>query len=125
MNPLIIAVWLLCAAMVILWLARTWSPGRVRARTRATLITAAVDAIVILAVVRAIAPPPPAWSWLWVVAAALVGVGVAGAIGRWPELPWRAADPERRAGRRTTDRRAIAGTVVYAAVGAVFLVALA
>jgi hypothetical protein len=125
MNPLIIAVWLFAAALVALWLARTWSPRRARARTRATLITSGVDVVVVLALVRGIAPPPPAWSWLWLVAAALVGVGLAGAVRRWPALPWREPPRGRSAGRRAGDKRAIAGAAVYAAVGSVLLIALA
>jgi hypothetical protein len=117
MSFLIIGVWLLAAAVVALWLGRTWSPRAARARTRATLVTSGVDAVVILAVVRAVAPPPAAWSWLWLVAAALIGVGLAGAVRRWPTLPWR----ERSAGERS----AVAGTVVYAAVGAGLLAVLA
>jgi hypothetical protein len=146
---LIVGVWLLAAAMVAVWLCRTWSPRRGRARTRAVLITSGTDAVVILAAVRAIAPPPPAWAWLWLVAAALVGVGLAGAVRRWPALPWREPKPGRAAGARTAAagertavggartavagertaaagaRTAAAGAIVYAAVGAGLLAVLA
>jgi len=68
-------------------LLRARSIGRLAAADRAALVRAAVDAVVVLALVRAVAPPPGIWSWVWVVAAGVVGFGVARAALRWPHLP--------------------------------------
>lgn len=132
-----IGIWLVAAAQVAAWLSRTWSPRLGRARTRAVLIKSGVGAVVVLAGVRALAPPPAAWSWLWLILSALVGVGLAGAIRRWSALPWR--DPKRESKRdpdrdpkdvskpapRGGERAAIAGTAVYVAIGAGLLAVLA
>ena len=69
-----------------------------------------VDAVVALALVRALAPPPGLGVWVWVAAAVAVGVGAAGVIVRWRTVP-----PD---GRRWT-------TVVYRLVGLVLVVVLA
>jgi hypothetical protein len=45
-----IALWLLAAAVSVLWLGRTWSHGMFRAKTRANPITSGVDVVVALAV---------------------------------------------------------------------------
>ena len=71
---------------VVVLLLRTRSTGRLAAADRAALVRAAVDAVVVLALVRAVAPPPGIWSWVWVVAG-VVGFGVARAALRWPHLP--------------------------------------
>jgi hypothetical protein len=81
------AVGLVGAYAVGVLLLRARSTGRLAAVDRAALVRAAVDAVVVLALVRAVAPPPGSWSWVWVVAAGLVGVGVARAALRWPHLP--------------------------------------
>ena len=78
---------LVAAYAVVVLLLRARSTGRQAAADRATLVRAAVDAVVVLALVRAVAPPPGLWSWLWVAAAGVVGVGVARAALRWPHLP--------------------------------------
>jgi len=75
------------AYAVVVLLVRTRSTGRLAAADRAALVRAAVDAVVVLALVRAVAPPPGIWSWVWVVAAGVVGFGVARAALRWPHLP--------------------------------------
>jgi hypothetical protein len=75
------------AYAVVVLLLRTRSTGRLAAADRAALVRAAVDAVVVLALVRAVAPPPGIWSWVWVVAAGVVGFGVARAALRWPHLP--------------------------------------
>ncbi|HEY5980774.1 MAG TPA: hypothetical protein VIT41_14195 [Microlunatus sp.] len=41
----------------------------------------------IIALVRALAPPPGPGVWLWVAAAVAVGVGSAGVIVRWRTVP--------------------------------------
>jgi hypothetical protein len=75
------------AYAVVVLLLRTRSAGRLAAADRAALVRSAVDAVVVLALVRAVAPPPGIWSWVWVVAAGVVGLGVARAALRWPQLP--------------------------------------
>ena len=75
------------AYAVVVLLLRTRSAGRLAAADRAALVRSAVDAVVVLALVRAVAPPPGIWSWVWVVAAGVVGIGVARAALRWPHLP--------------------------------------
>ncbi|MHA6623622.1 hypothetical protein [Pseudonocardia sp. DLS-67] len=81
-------VLLVALAMVANQVLRAWSRGRFAAPGRYELVGSTVDAVVALALVRAVAPPPDALSWVWVAAAAAVGVGVAGAILRWPTLGW-------------------------------------
>lgn len=105
-----IVVWVLAAVAVGLFVARAWSRGALAATARGPLARSGVDAVVALALVRAVAPPPGAGAWLWVVAVVAVGVGVAGLILRRRTLP-----AERR---RWT-------TVVYAVVGLVIVVVLA
>jgi hypothetical protein len=72
---------------VVALLLRARPNGRWAARDRFALVRAAVDAVVLLAVVRAVAPPPGLWSWVWVAAVGVAGVGVARAALRWPHLP--------------------------------------
>jgi hypothetical protein len=72
---------------VAMLLLRVRASGRWAATHRAALVRSAVDAVVVLALVRAVAPPPGPWSWAWVAAAGAVGVGVAGVVLRWPHLP--------------------------------------
>jgi hypothetical protein len=115
-----IVVLVVAAAVVTAQVLRAWSV-RFAARDRYALVSATVDAVVVLAAVRAVAPPPVALSWLWVAAAGAVGFGVAGAILRWPALAWTPAAGD-GAGR---SRRRAALAAVYAAVGAGLLVVLA
>lgn len=101
--------WVIGAVAVALFVGRAWSLGPLRAKTRGQLVRSGVDAILVLAIFRALLPPPVWASWLWVLAAVAVGVGVAGVILHW---------------RRSTDER-LWPTVIYAAVGAGLLVLLA
>lgn len=87
-------------ALVIAWflalqVAHAWSTGRWSATERYRLVADAVDSIVILALVRALAAPVGVWSWAWVIAVAIVGFGLAGAALRWRSLPWHAPKPKR------------------------------
>ncbi|NUJ88664.1 hypothetical protein HOW07_11655 [Plantibacter sp. MCCC 1A11337] len=87
-------------ALVIAWflalqVAHAWSTGRWAATERYRLVADAVDSIVILALVRALAAPVGVWSWAWVIAVAIVGFGLAGAALRWRSLPWHAPKPKR------------------------------
>ena len=99
------AVGLVGAYAVVVLLLRARSTGRRAAADRAALVRAAVDAVVVLALVRAVAPPPGIWSWAWVAAAGVVGLGVARAALRWPQLPTGRVLP----------------TAAYAALGALVL----
>jgi len=81
------AVGLVALYAVVALLLQARPTGRRAAADRSALVRAAVDAVVVLALVRAVAPPPGLWSWAWVVAAAVVGLGVARAALRWPHLP--------------------------------------
>ena len=104
-----IVLWLLAAVCVAVLVARAWSLRPWTAKGRGTLVRSGVDAVVALAVVRALAPPPGPGVWLWVAAAVAVGVGAAGVI-HWRTVP--------RDARRWT-------SVVYAVVGLVLVVVLA
>jgi len=108
---MIIAVmlWLLGTACVGVFVSRAWSLGPLVANGRGQLVRSGVDAVVALALVRALAPPPGLGIWLWVAAAVAVGVGVAGVIVRWPTVP--------------ADRRRWT-TVGYVVVGAALVVVL-
>ncbi len=105
-----IVLWVLAAAAVIWFVARAWSPGPLLVTGRGQVARSGVDAVVALALVRALAPPPGLAVWLWVAAALAVGVGAAGLVLRWRTLP-----AERR---RWT-------TVGYGAVGLALVVVLA
>lgn len=85
--------WSVAGWAVVVLLLRARPTGRWAAGDRAGLVRAAVDAVVVLAVVRAVAPPPGAWSWAWVAAAGVVGLGVARTALRWPHLPTGRALP--------------------------------
>jgi len=132
--------WLLTLVVVALFVGRAWSasaPPQARSRTSDTadarpasrahtqsrvrdrvlsvrsrdqVVRSGVDAVVLLALVRALFPPPGWASWLWVAAVVAVGVGVAGLVARWPRLP---------------ASRSRWVTVVYALVGAGLVVVLA
>ena len=124
-------------ALVIAWflalqVAHAWSTGRWSATERYRLVADAVDSIVILALVRALAAPVGVWSWAWVIAVAIVGFGLAGAALRWRSLPWHAPKPKRSLDEhgatvetavapRTRGRQVLSG--MYAVVG-VAIVAL-
>jgi len=73
-----------------------WGTGRWSAQDRYRLVADAVDSIVVLALVRALAPPLGPWSWVWVLAVAAVGFALAGAALRWRTLPWDAPKPKRK-----------------------------
>ncbi len=117
-----IIIWLGAAGLVAWQLLRAWSSGRFAARSRRDLVSATVDAAVLLAVVRAVVPPPGLLSWVWVVAVVALGAGVAGAALRWPQVGWT------RPGRKDSARRRSATavlTLAYACLGAALLVVLA
>lgn len=82
-----IVVWALAALGVSLFVARSWSRGALSATGRGQLVRSGVDAVVGLALVRALAPPPGLGVWLWVAAAVAVGVGAAGVVLHRPALP--------------------------------------
>ena len=82
-----IVLWLLAAVCVAVFVAPAWSLRPWTAKGRGTLVRSGVDAVVALAVVRALAPPPGAGIWLWVAAAVAVGAGAAGVIMRWRTPP--------------------------------------
>lgn len=115
-----IGVWLFAAVMIGNQVLRAWSWGAFAAPSRYALVRSTVDAVVVLAFVRAVLPPPGVLSWAWVIAAVGVGIGIAGVILRWPTLGWDA--PTSRTSRPTM-RAVLAG--IYAAVGAGLVVALA
>ena len=77
--------------------------------SRDQVVRSGVDAVVLLAMVRALFPPPGWSSWLWVAALVAAGFGVAGLIVSWRELS---------PGRRPWS------TLAYAAVGAALVVVL-
>ncbi|MET3509094.1 MULTISPECIES: hypothetical protein [Plantibacter] len=124
-------------ALVIAWflalqVAHAWSTGRWSATERYRLVADAVDSIVILALVRALAAPVGVWSWAWVIAVAIVGFGLAGAALRWRSLPWHAPKPKRSLDEHGAtvetavppkDRRRQVQAAVYGVVG-VAIVAL-
>lgn len=119
-------------ALVVAWVlalqvVRAWSTGHWAATDRHRLVVDAVDSIVILALVRALAAPVGVWSWAWVIAVAIVGFGLAGAALRWRSLPWHAPKPKRSLDEhgaavetvvepRTRGRQVLSG--IYAVVGA-------
>ncbi|AZH82740.1 hypothetical protein EAO79_07395 [Plantibacter sp. PA-3-X8] len=123
--PAVVALgvtWILALQIV-----HAWSTGRWAATERYRLVVDAVDSIVILALVRALAAPVGVWSWAWVIAVAIVGFGLAGAALRWRSLPWHAPKPKRSLDEhgatvetavepRTRGRQVLSG--IYAVVGA-------
>jgi len=103
-------LWLVAVVCVAVFVARAWSLRPLKVTGRGKLVRSGVDAVVALALVRALTPPPGPVVWLWVTAAVAVGVGVAGVI-----VHWRTAPPD---GRRWP-------TVVYVLVGLALVVVLA
>ncbi len=100
--------WAVAVYAVVLLVLRVRTTGRFAADDRAVVVRAAVDAVVVLALVRAVAPPPGVGAWAWVLAAGAVGGAVAGAVSRWPRL---------RAGRGvSTAGYAVVGALVVAVV---------
>jgi hypothetical protein len=97
-----VALWLLAAVCVVVFVTRAWSLRPLTTTGRGKLVRSGVDAVVALALVRALAAPPGPGVWLWVAAAIAVGMGVAGVLLRWRTVP-----PD---GRRWT-------TVAYGLVG--------
>lgn len=122
---IMIILWAVAAAQLTALLVRAWS-RRHGTRSRLAGALVALDAAVLLAVVRALAPPPGAAITGWAVAAALFGIGVAGLVLRWRRLPWLAP---RRADRPSRGRSGRVGGVVAAgvhlAVGAAVIMVLA
>ncbi|MBF4567967.1 hypothetical protein ITJ57_04220 [Plantibacter sp. VKM Ac-2880] len=90
-----VVVSLVIAWFVALQVVHAWSTGRWATTDRHRLVVDAVDSIVILALVRALASPVGVWSWVWVLAVAITGFGLAGAALRWRSLPWHAPKPKR------------------------------
>jgi hypothetical protein len=97
-----VVLWLLAAVGVVVFVARAWSLRALTTTGRGKLVRSGVDAVVALALVRALAAPPGPAVWRWVAAAGAVGMGVAGVL-----LRGRAVPPD---GRRWT-------TVAYGLVG--------
>src|ERR1700754_519125 len=120
-----IGLWLFAVMMTGNQVLRAWSRGAFAAPNRFVLVSSTVDAVVVLAFVRAVLPPPGLLSWGWVIAAVGVGIGIAGAILRWPTLGWDAPSPENTPPRasRPTVRAILAG--IYAVVGAGLVVVFA
>ncbi len=82
-----LVLWALAAVGVVVFVARSWSLRPLTVKGRGQLLRSGVDAVVALALVRALAPPPGPGVWLWVVAAVAVGVGAAGVIVHWRTVP--------------------------------------
>lgn len=95
-----VACWALAATFVMIFVGRAWALAPLRAKDTAHVVRAGVDAVVALAVVRALFPPPGWTSWIWVLAVGAVGVGLAGLVltrtsrpaarRRWPTLVYLA-----------------------------------
>jgi hypothetical protein len=121
-----IGLWLFAVLMTGNQLLRTWSQGASAAPSRFALVSSTVDAVVVLAFVRAVVPPPDLLSWAWVIAAVGVGIGIAGVILRWPEVGWDVPSTENAPAShpsRPTMRAVLTG--IYAAGGAGLVVVLA
>jgi hypothetical protein len=118
-GPVVLVVAL---AMVTGQVLRAWSV-RFAAPDRYVLVGSTVEAVVVLAAVRAVAPPPVPLSWLWVAAAGAVGFGIAGAVLRWPTLGWTPSGEDGSGGGVARRRAALAAG--YAAIGVGALVVLA
>lgn len=112
-----IVVGLVALVMVGSQVLRAWSRNRYAATNRYVLVSSTVDAVVMLALVRAVQPPPGLLSWVWVAAAGAVGLGIAGAVLRWPELGW--TNPGSSA------RRGAVRAAIYAGVGTGLVAVLA
>jgi hypothetical protein len=82
-----IVLWLIAAVGVVVFVGRAWSLGPLVAKGRGQLLRSGVDAVVALALVRALAPPPGPGVWLWVAATVAVGVAAGGVIVRWSAVP--------------------------------------
>ncbi|MDN5763034.1 MAG: hypothetical protein L0H41_12045, partial [Microlunatus sp.] len=82
-----VVLWLVAVALVVIFVGRAWSLGSLAAKGRGQLVRTGVDAVVALALVRALVPPPGLGAWVWVAAAVAVGIGVAGIILGWPNVP--------------------------------------
>jgi hypothetical protein len=109
-----IGLWLFAVAMISNQVLRAGSREAFAAPSRFVLGSSTVDAVVLLAFVRAVMPPLGLLSWAWVIAAVGVGIGIAGVIRRWPTLGWDApsseSDPTSRASRPTLGRSSPAST---------------
>ncbi len=53
-----VVLWLIAAVGVVVFVGRAWSLGPLVAKGRGQLLRSGVDAVVALALVRALAPPP-------------------------------------------------------------------
>lgn len=95
-----VGAWLITSAMLFTLIARAWGRGSPAAKDRFALVSAAVDAIAVLMLLRITVPQPGALSWLWVAALGVAGFGVAGALLRWPSLQWDNPTREPRHPRR-------------------------
>jgi hypothetical protein len=109
-----VVVGLVALTMVGSQVLRAWSRGRHTATNRYVLVSSTVDAVVMLALVRAVQPPPVPLSWVWMAAAGAVGLGVAGAVLRWPELGWSAPGGNARRGALRAAAYAILGAGMLA-----------
>lgn len=105
-----VVFWVLSVAFVTIFVGRAWSLGPLRAKSRDQVVRSAIDAVVVLAAVRALFPPPDWASWLWVVATVAVGIGIAGVIIGWRSWP--------------STKRWWA-TAIYVVIGAALVVVLA
>lgn len=105
-----VVLWVVAAGFVVVFIGRAWSLPRLAAKNNGQLVRSGVDAVVALALVRALVPPPGLGVWLWVAAAVAVGVGAAGVIVSWRSVPGSR--------RRWT-------TVLYVVVGAALVAVLA
>lgn len=117
--------WTLLALFVTGALLSTWGRGQWGASDRHRLVTSVVDAVVVLAFVRAVVPHDELSSWIWVGAAGLVGVAAAGAVLHWGGRPWKTA----RKGSSRPDpvprHRPNLATAAYLTVGAALVAILA
>jgi hypothetical protein len=91
-----------------------WSEKEARrARSRVDLLTAALNSAVVLVLLHQLLPWSSVPVALWLVPVLLVAGGVAGAVLRWPGLPWLRPD---RARWRVVSSAAVEVVVAIAVV---------